>query len=128
MCLVHCVGFLLLKVGQLISDRLSNKHQLYSERASFTRGQPEDFLVSNLAADEQWIADLHLKLQVDHLQQHDTTCSVVGPDTVVSVLEIAGSHRSISAPCLRCQEVIHYMFCLHGVHSTGPPSAADSTS
>jgi hypothetical protein len=49
---------------QLISDRKRDQHELYEELASFTGGKPEDFMTSNLCDEQQWIADLFLKLEV----------------------------------------------------------------
>ena len=51
--------------GQLISDRQHQQHEMYSELASFTGGRPEDFLTSNIADEEQWVADLYIKLEVN---------------------------------------------------------------
>jgi hypothetical protein len=104
---------------------MSDKDQLYSELASFTGGNPQDFVASNLAAEKQWIADLHLKLQVSNLKTH---LSAAAFDTVVAVLAIAGSHRSVSPPCLCRQEIIHHLCRHNGVHATRPPSSAHSTS
>jgi hypothetical protein len=52
---------------QLISDRKRDQHQLYSDLASFAGGKPEDFVTSNFGDEQQWIADLYLKLDVRNL-------------------------------------------------------------
>ena len=56
---------------------------MYSELASFTGGKTEDFATSNLADEQQWVADLQLKLQVSVSMNVSRDC-----DTAAVVSEI----------------------------------------
>ena len=49
---------------QLILNKKREKDELYSQLASFAGGNAEDFVKANLADEQQWILDLHFKLEV----------------------------------------------------------------
>ena len=72
---------------QLISDKKLEKLELYSNLASFAGGKAEDFMTSNSADEEQWILDLHFKLEV-----RITLSSAVKSDIDAAVLEISGGY------------------------------------
>jgi hypothetical protein len=109
---------------QLISDRKRDQHELYEELASFTGGKPEDFMTSNFGDEQQWIADLFLKLEVRKM----VPCTLVFCDTVATVLEVQGSYSNLCQQNFCDETVLRYLRCIISGYSHRPPHVADFSS